>query len=265
VKRALLVVALCGTSWAGRAPEALFGDYAAAEAEVRDLERRAHALDEQAAERRERLKRRLRTLYKLSNGGTLRLLSGVDGAADLAVRHDALARVIQRDLDELQAVREEARQVDAEQARRQEALARALALEKQIASMDAPTGLAARIGMLVRPVGGQLVRGFGPYRERGVELSRRGIELATLPGQPVRAIAAGRVVWVGDAPGLGRAVAIDHGDGWLTLTARLRAPLVTVGELVIEGGTLGHAAGSTIYLELAQDGTPIDPAPWLAR
>jgi septal ring factor EnvC (AmiA/AmiB activator) len=81
----------------------------------------------------------------------------------------------------------------------------------------------------------------------------------------VRAVANGRVAWIGQAPGLGLAVAVDHGDGYLSLSARLASAVVSVGELVIEGGRLGLASGSTVYFELTQGGTPFDPAPWLAR
>ncbi len=249
---------------AGRPPEALIADKAAAEAEVRDLERRARALDEQAQERRDRLKRRLRALYKLSSGGSLRFILTDDNSTELSVRHDAVKRVLARDLDELSAVREESREVDAEQARRQDALTRALELDRQIASQPEPSGLAARLGRLVRPVPGPIVHSFGGYKERGIEVARRGAELQSASGQMVRAVAAARVAWVGEAPGIGPAVALDHGEGYLTLTGRVR-PGVTVGELVVEGGAIGRAAGPTIYFELAQDGTAIDPSPWLRR
>jgi septal ring factor EnvC (AmiA/AmiB activator) len=254
--------------FAGRPPEALLADRAAAEAEVHDLERRARALGEQSEERKERLKKRLRALYKLSNGGSLRLLVDSDGAAELAARHDAIRRVLARDLDELAAVREEAREVDAEQARRQDALTRAIELaneiDRQIASQTEPAGLASRIGKLPRPVPGPILRSFGGYKEKGIEVARRGAEMQSQPGQPVRAVAAARVAWVGEAPGIGPAVALDHGEGYLTLYGRIR-PTVGAGELIVEGGTLGRALGATLYFELAQDGTPLDPAPWMKR
>jgi septal ring factor EnvC (AmiA/AmiB activator) len=249
---------------AGRPPEALLSDRSAAEAEVHDLERRARALDEQAGERRDRLKRRLRALYKLSHGGSLRLLFAGSQATEMASRHDAVRRILARDLDELAAVREEAREVDAEQARRQDTLGRALELDRQIASQPEPSGLAARLGRLKRPVPGPILRSFGGFRENGIEVVRRGAELQSQAGMTVRAAAAARVVWVGDAPGIGPAVALEHGEGWVTLYGRVR-PSVTVGELVVEGGPLGRALGTTVYFELAQDGTPLDPAPWMLR
>jgi septal ring factor EnvC (AmiA/AmiB activator) len=255
---------LFGDAFAGRPPPALLADRAAAEAEVHDLERRARSLGEQAGERKERLKLRLRALYKLSNGGSLRLL--FTDAALAATRHEAIRRILARDLEELAAIREEALQVDAEQARRQDAMGRALDLDRQIASTPAsePTGLAAQQGHLRRPVPGPILRSFGSYRESGVELARRGAELQSSPGQAVRSVAAARVAWVGEAPGVGPAVALDHGDGYVTLYGRLR-PSVSAGELVSEGAVLGHALGTSLFFELAQEGTPLDPAPWMQR
>jgi len=172
--------------------------------------------------------------------------------------------VLARDLDELAAVREEAREVDAEQARRQDALTRAMELDRQIASQPEPAGLAARIGRLPRPVPGPILHSFGGYKEKGIEVARRGAEMQSQAGQTVRAVAAARVAWVGEAPGIGPAVALDHGEGYLTLYARIR-PTVTAGELVVEGGALGRALGSAVYFELAQDGTALDPAPWMKK
>ncbi|HZS41309.1 MAG TPA: peptidoglycan DD-metalloendopeptidase family protein [Polyangia bacterium] len=266
---AALVFGFAVDASANRPTQALEADRQAAEAEVRDLERRAHALDEQAALRQDRLRQRIRALYKLSSGGYLRLLAGAESAAELGTRHQAIGRVLSRDLEELLAVREEAAALDADQARRVDQLARAVALghELRLASEEPPTGLEARAGKLSRPVPGPIVGAFGAFRdpELGLERSRRGVELRTHAGQTVRAIAAGQVRWVGDVPGLGRGLAIDHGDGYLTITARLASTRLTPGELLAEGAPVGEAAGPTLYMELAQDGTPIDPAPWLSR
>src|SRR5439155_15107358 len=152
---------------ANRPTQALEADRQSAEAEVRDLERRAHALDEQAAQRQDRLRQRVRALYKLSSGGYLRLLAGAESAAELATRHQAIGRVLARDLEELQAVREEAAALGAPQARHADQLARALALgrELRLASEDPPTGLEARCGKLPRPVPGPIVGAFGAFRD----------------------------------------------------------------------------------------------------
>jgi septal ring factor EnvC (AmiA/AmiB activator) len=260
MRRFLCIAAIFALPGWARPPEALLADRAAADAEVHDLDRRARALDQQSAERRERLKKRLRALYKLSNGGSLRLLFA--DAGQLAVRHDAVRRILARDLDELAAVRDEARQVDAEQARRQEALARAVAIAGELEQLGSPPAPPAR--RLQRPVPGPILHSFGHYRDHGVELARRGAELQAQPEETVRAAQGGSVVWVGDAPGVGPALALDHGGGWVTLYGSVR-PSVKAGDEVLSGGALGRALGTKLYFELAQDGTPIDPAPFMLK
>jgi septal ring factor EnvC (AmiA/AmiB activator) len=259
-----------GAAVAGRPPEAVDAERAAAEGEVHDLERRARALEEQQAERRDRLRKRLRALYKLANGGLLRLVAAADSVDDLDARRAAARRVVARDLDELAAVRAEERELDLEQARRKEAVARALDFGAQVALADVATatGLARREGQLVRPVSGGVSGAFGPYRDAasGLQLTRRGIELRSRPRETVRALAAGRVRWIGDVPGLGRGVALEHGDGYVSLLAHLGEVRCTVGDEVGDGDVVGlaAAAAATVYVELAQGGTPIDPTRWLA-
>lgn len=268
MRRALLVLVLVGgVARAGRPPEAVDADRAAAEAEVKDLERRAHALQDQANERRAEVKRRLRALYKLSNGGYLRLVAGATTVEELDQRRDALGRVVARDLEELAAVRDEARELDAEQARRKEALAHALDVGNQVALADvaAASGLQLKQGRLARPVAGPVVGPFGVHKDAslGVQVTRRGVELRSHAGELVRAVAAGRIRYIGDVPGLGRGLAVDHGDGYVSIVAHLGTIHCAVGDEVGDGDAIAESAGSSVYFELAQGGTPMDPTRWL--
>ncbi|MFI5288352.1 MAG: murein hydrolase activator EnvC family protein [Polyangia bacterium] len=278
MRRLLLVglaLLIAGAAQAGRPPEALLQDRSAAEAEVHDLERRARALDEQSAERKAQLKKRLRAIYKLSSGGLLRLLAGAESASDLELRHEAMRRLLARDLDELKAVRDDSRALDADQARRASELTRAIALGQQaeaaIASEPA-TGLATSRGRLTRPVPGPIVAAFGSYHQRviGVKtpapivLGRPGVELLARAGTKVSAIAAGQVRFIGQIPGHGEGVIVDHGDGYVSIVAGLTSAEVAIGQPVQAGARLGEAVGPTIYMELAEEGTPLDPARWLA-
>jgi septal ring factor EnvC (AmiA/AmiB activator) len=166
-------------------------------------------------------------------------------------------------------VRAEARELDAEQARRTEALARALDYGNEVALADVAdaSGLQLKQGRLVRPVTGPVVGAWGVHKDStlGIEVARRGVELRSRPGELVRAVAAGRVRFVGEMPGIGRGVALDHGDGYVTLLGHLGTLHCAVGDEVGDGDVLAEAAGSSVYLELAQGGTAIDPTHWLAR
>jgi septal ring factor EnvC (AmiA/AmiB activator) len=115
-------------------------------------------------------------------------------------------------------------------------------------------------------VPGAVAAGFGAHHDpaTGLEMARRGIELHSRAGERVRAVAGGKVRWIGELPGLARGVAIDHGDGYVTLTGRLGELRCAIGDEVGDGAVVGVAAGATVYLELAQGGAPIDPTQWIA-
>ena len=126
---------------------------------------------------------------------------------------------------------------------------------------------------LVRPVKGKIVGGFGQYEDRVLEVPmyRNGVELAAKPNDPVAAIAPGEVVLVGALPGFERVVVIDHGGGYLSLTARLLSVMVAEGDSVEAGTLLGRVGakavadglGTTAYLEIRHGQRPIDPDPYL--
>jgi septal ring factor EnvC (AmiA/AmiB activator) len=256
---------LGGGALAERPPEALEAEQRAQAQELDHLVRKADALSGALVERRAHLRLRLRELYKLSQGGYVRLLLGAESPADLFARRDAARRILGRDLAELDAVREELAELNGVRERLREGEQRAAELAKE-ARETVPTGL-ARKHALYRPVGGPLVARFGPYPdpETGVELSRDGVELHTTPGDAVRAAADGEVRTVGELPGLGICVVVDHGDGWSTLLARLASPKVRPGQRVHAGERLADAAGATVQLQLMQGGMWLDPAAWLAR
>jgi murein DD-endopeptidase MepM/ murein hydrolase activator NlpD len=127
---------------------------------------------------------------------------------------------------------------------------------------------------LRRPVTGPVVGRFGTYEDRVLRLpmERNGIELRAGRRERVRAAAAGTVALVGSLPGFDDVVVIDHGNGYLSLTARLQGIVVEEGQELERGALLGRVApkgvddglGRTVYLELRHGERPIDPAPYLS-
>ena len=126
---------------------------------------------------------------------------------------------------------------------------------------------------LVRPVRGGIVGRFGTYEDRilRVPMVRNGIELRARARSRVRAVAAGEVAFVGELPGFGQVVVVDHGGGYLTLTGRLLRTDVAPGDAVEPGTVVGTVApsavdnglGDTVYLELRHGDRPVDPSPYL--
>lgn len=264
-------VVLCGlvalSASAGARPlEAEKADRAAATVELADLDRRAASLDDQIGLRQRMLKRRVRALYRLTQGGGLRLVLEAKDVEEVGARIDAAHRVIGRDLRELGTLGEELRELAHDKALRADKAA-ALAVELP---RGPKVGLERRRGSISRPVSGLVVGALGRTKVVGaspgapyLEIPRRTVELATSPGESVRACASGTVVFVGSVDGLGQAVVLDHGDHYVSFTARLRSTRVSLGERVKEGESVGLAASTTIAFELSESRTALDPAVWL--
>ena len=114
---------------------------------------------------------------------------------------------------------------------------------------------------LAWPLQAPLGDGFGP---RG-EGFHSGLDLIAPAGAPVRAAAAGRVVWAGPRDTFGDAVLLAHGRGVRTLYAHLSRVEVTLGQRVDQGqeiglvGASGRATGPHLHFEVRVRGAAIDP------
>ena len=108
---ALLIICTVGDANAKDIPvpferpaEALATDREAADDDAQDRARRRINLREQADAHRARLRDRLRALYKMSNGGSVRLLLSANNLAELSSRSVFVRRLLERDLDELKVL-----------------------------------------------------------------------------------------------------------------------------------------------------------------
>ncbi len=124
-------------------------------------------------------------------------------------------------------------------------------------------------GSLRLPVRGELANHFGSPRE-GSGVAWKGVLIRAHPGEEVRAIAPGRVVFADWLRGFGNLLILDHGDGYLSLYAYNEALLKQIGDRVGSGeriGTVGNSGGSEetgLYFEIRHQGRPIDPLSWAA-
>jgi septal ring factor EnvC (AmiA/AmiB activator) len=139
---------------------------------------------------------------------------------------------------------------------------------KSIAPPDNATAFGRSRGELTWPVAGQVTAKFGDNRASGVRWE--GLVIATERDAPVKAVAAGRVVYADWLPGLGLLAIIDHGEGYLSLYGHNDRLLKAVGESVGTGeaiaaaGDTGGRAAPELYFEIRRDGKPVDPAPWFS-
>jgi septal ring factor EnvC (AmiA/AmiB activator) len=131
-----------------------------------------------------------------------------------------------------------------------------------------PAGVFASLkGRLALPVTGEIANRFGQARADG-GLQWRGITILARPGQEVRSVAPGRVVFADWLRGFGNLLIVDHGDGYMTLYGNNESLLRRVGDGVRGGdpvATVGSSGGSAqagLYFELRHRGKPVDPLGW---
>lgn len=128
-------------------------------------------------------------------------------------------------------------------------------------------------GRLPRPVDGNVTRKFGRFRhpEYGTVTFNTGIDISTRTGEPVRAVARGRVEYAGDLPGYGNCIILNHSGGYYTLYAHASAIFVAQssqvekGSVIAEAGNAASGAGGTIHFELRKSKKALDPGKWLVR
>lgn len=127
-------------------------------------------------------------------------------------------------------------------------------------------GLAHVKGKLDVPAPGSVVQRFGKQKHPEFEdlIFSRGLELRTASGGAVSAVAPGRVIYVGNMPGYGTIVILDHGQRYYTLYGRLSSVAVAKDRIVRSGEKVGNAGtadahGRNLYFEIRKDGAPVNP------
>ncbi|HEX6358771.1 M23 family metallopeptidase [Actinophytocola sp.] len=189
-------------------------------------------------------------------------------AVDQKVQAD---REAQSALDEVETNRDAAltAKVTAEQAYNEAVAAEGAAKAEtdQLANRRATlgAGVTSAAGAVVRPAVGRLTSTFGP---RGGTI-HYGIDIANTIGTPILSAMAGEVIDSGPASGFGLWVRVQHAGGLITVYGHINESLVSVGQQVAAGeqiatlGNRGESTGPHLHFEVHQDGTKIDPLPWL--
>jgi len=119
----------------------------------------------------------------------------------------------------------------------------------------------------IAPVVGVLTDGFGPRIDpiTGRAAFHEGQDISVAYGSPVRAPADGVVMVAGRESGLGKAVKLNHGFGFVTVFGHLERTLVKEGDRVTRGqvigkvGMTGRATGPHLHYEVSRDGEKQNP------
>ncbi|RBY79481.1 M23 family peptidase [Blastococcus sp. TF02-09] len=180
---------------------------------------------------------------------------------DLAQQlRDAEIRLLQ-----MEGARDAARAWEAQQAAREAAAAAASAV-----TTTAPTATRALAagGSTAALTTGRVTSCYG---QRWGTL-HAGVDIAAPIGTPIFVPEGGVVLQAGPASGFGLAVAIQHGDGTITLYGHVNqffvsaGQAVTAGQQIAEVGNRGQSTGPHLHFEVHEGGlyaNRVNPVPWL--
>ncbi|HEU0117269.1 MAG TPA: peptidoglycan DD-metalloendopeptidase family protein [Alphaproteobacteria bacterium] len=183
----------------------------------------------------------------------------------------------QRDLDQLIATRQGSLQQTEEQ---KQSVSRQLVsltneakdlrqLLEKVSPQRAPRpGHAPALKTVLRaPVAGSLLRGFGGKDSYGV--SSQGLTYVALPGSPIVAPQAGKVVFAGPFRGYGQILILQHDDGYHSFLAGFGRIDAEMGQEVSAGEPLGvlplkKEGRPELYFEWRRNNEPVDPTDGIA-
>ncbi len=114
------------------------------------------------------------------------------------------------------------------------------------------------------PIKGRVLKNFS-------QTGNKGIDIGGTFGQPVKAAAAGKVVYSGHGlVGYGNLLIIKHNSQFLSAYGNNRRLMVREGQMVDKGQTIaevGKAGGSqtSLHFEIRRKGKPVNPVHYLPK
>ena len=116
------------------------------------------------------------------------------------------------------------------------------------------------------PAKGKIIRAYAPSLT-----GNKGIDIAGRMGDPVRAVAAGKVVYSGSGlRGYGRLIIIKHNNHYLSAYAHNKKLLVKEGAWVKTGQKIAlmgknNAGRVMLHFEIRRNGKPVNPIRYLGK
>ena len=211
--------------------------------------------------------RKLAEQTKALDAALARLRSERDALRERSAELDASRRQRSATLTALES-QIERRKDNAEELRATRAELSAL-LDRLVSAAQPKVGLTLKDarGRLPWPAAPRLLQTFGRPRPPG-NLPAQGVLISADPGTPIRAVAAGEVVFADWLRGFGLLAVVDHGNGYMSLYGQLESLIRKVGDSVEAGeqlataGRSGGSARSGVWFEVRNQGEPEDPVAW---
>jgi len=117
----------------------------------------------------------------------------------------------------------------------------------------------------------EILHPFGIVTERrfGTNFRNAGIDIATEPEEPVRAVAEGVVVHIYWLRGYGQIVILKHKGGFFSIYGNLGKVVVLKDQKIDAGSTIGYTAadgwleGAKLHFEIRKGKQEVNPVEWL--
>lgn len=127
-------------------------------------------------------------------------------------------------------------------------------------------------GTFLRPVPGPITSGFGSRTDpvTGATAYHAGLDIGAPCGTPIKAAGTGVILSAGfNSGGYGNMTLINHGNGLSTLYGHQSSIIVSPGQSVTQGQTIGYvgstgkSTGCHLHFEVRVNGNPVDPNGYL--
>ena len=191
--------------------------------------------------------------------------------AGLQERHGRRQAAMQKLQERISDEFEEAKLLQANEKRVQQVLA---SLRDVLADIPVRLGDAKPFpqmrGKLPWPLRGQLLASYGAPKAGG-KLSWNGLWVAADTGVPVRAVARGRMAYVGWLHRYGLIAILEHDGGYFSLyghterVTRTEGEWINPGEVIATAGNTGGYQQSGLYFEIRKGSDAINPRDWLGE
>jgi murein DD-endopeptidase MepM/ murein hydrolase activator NlpD len=242
---------------------------------------RLHGMDEAVVGRVRELRNQVRTIVLRLRGAKDRIEAARDAIASEEQALATARTALQSHQQELVSARADRVSALAQISENEEELDGSVAaIQGKIAAQLSATGsvplpagpIQGGGSGLIWPVDGPVVSPFGPRTINGSYEYHPGIDIAVPEGTPIRAAAAGTVIFTepeASSGGYGNYTCIDHGGGLSTCYAHQTSFAVSAGQSVSQGeiigysGCTGYCFGPHVHFEVRINGSVTDPMGYL--
>lgn len=126
-------------------------------------------------------------------------------------------------------------------------------------------------GLLPVPATGVVLQKFGLIKsdDQPYTVSNKGVYISAAQGTAVKSVFGGKISYVGDIPGFGTTLIVDHGDHYYTVYSHMQDVNVVLGQEVEQAQVLAQIGSPSVdktpglYFEIRHFSEPYDPQQWM--